>query len=234
MMLPPCSILKDMFESGYAEDGTGGKIPLHSNISRRHARVLYEMVRRHKPVMCVEIGMCLGISALSILTALHENANGGRLISIDPLQTDPAHEKGIGLLNVKRAGLDGLHTLIEKKSYEALPALLADGLQVDFGYIDGWHSFDYALLDFFYLDKMLSVSGIVGFNDCGWRCVHKVLKFVQRYRRYREMDVGIAPSYKASNHLFSLIKRIEGRISNDRYFQKLEDWEPEGGFYTHF
>jgi len=48
------------------------------------------------------------------------------------------------------------------------------------------------------------------------------------------MDVGIAPSYKASNHLFSLIKRIEGRISNDRYFQKLEDWEPEGGFYTRF
>jgi hypothetical protein len=28
------------------------------------------------------------------------------------------------------------------------------GVQVDFAFMDGWHTFDYTLLDFFYTDKL--------------------------------------------------------------------------------
>ena len=234
MNMPPCPVLDEIFARRVVEDADGVQIKLHSNISREYAAALYNTVKIYKPVQCIEIGMCLGISTLSILTALRENNNGGKLISIDPLQTDPKHEKGIGLLNVRRAGLEALHTLIEKKSHEALPFLLADGFRADFAYIDGWHGFEYALLDFFYLDKMLKEGGIVGFNDCGWRSVHKVIKFVQRYRHYEEMDVGIRHTYQGANPVFTFIKRLEGRISNDRYFRKLDDWEPEGGYFRRF
>lgn len=234
MKMPPCKTLNDIFASGYVEDASGGRINLHSNISREHAMALYGTVRKYKPVLCVEIGMCFAISTLSILTALRENNNGGRLISIDPFQTDPRHEKGIGLMNVKRAGLDNLHELVENTSYEALPAMLTGGTSIDFAYIDGCHHFDYVLLDFFYLDKMLRVDGVVGFNDCGWRAVHKVLKYVQRYRHYSELNVGLPRNYKASNPLFSLIKRLEGRAGNDRYFRKREEWEPEGAYFKRF
>ena len=80
--------------------------------------------------------------------------------------------------------------------YLALPELLRRGATAEFVYIDGWHSFDYALVDFFYADKLLADGGIVGFNDASFRSVHKVLRFVTRYRRYREIDVGLKPDYR--------------------------------------
>ena len=66
----------------------------------------------------------------------------------------------------------------------------------------------------------------MAFNDAGWRSVFRVIRFLQEYRRYRELDVGLPCNYKSRNIVFSMIKRLEGRDSRDRYFEKLEDWEP--------
>jgi predicted O-methyltransferase YrrM len=209
-------------------------------------------VLRHRPSQVVEIGMAVGSSTLAILSALSQT--GGRLISIDPDESSQWH--GVGLACVKRAGFAEQHELMEDFDYRALPELLRRGERIDFAYVDGWHTFDYTLLDFFYIDKMLSVGGVVGFNDCDLRAVHRVIRFVQRYRHYTEIDVGLKRHYSASQigrtaakwleaptrveHAWNLARStaftaclmLEGRPSNDRYFRKDEHWEPSWKFYT--
>lgn len=228
----PNEVLKRMYATRQVLDAEGNPRPLHSTIAPAYADALYCFVLQHKPRVAVEIGMSYGASTLGILTALRESGSGGKLISIDPYQN--RHEKGIGLLNVRRSGLESQHEFIEKPSYVALPELLAKPLRVDFAYIDGWHTFDYALLDFFYLDKMMGPGGVIAFNDCGWRAIHHVVKFVKTHRKYKELDVGLSPSYRSRNLLFALIKRIEGRSGTDRYFRKIEEWEPTWNFFKRF
>src|SRR5256885_7845230 len=106
---------------------------------------------------------------MPILPPLRDAGGGGRLISIDPVQLSDF--QGIGVENLRRSGLADRHELHNAYDYFALPKLLESGLKIDFAYIDGWHTFDYALLDFFYVDKMLRPGGVVGFNDCGYRAV---------------------------------------------------------------
>jgi hypothetical protein len=112
--------------------------------------------------------------------------------------------------------------------------LLQEGARPDLVYIDGNHNFDYVFTDCFYADKLLPVGGVMGFNDAGWRPVYKVIRFLRKYRRYRESDVGLPKVFRSRNALFSLIKRLEGRSTYDRYFEKVEDWEPDHGFHRVF
>ena len=230
--LPPNETLREILASGYVTDADGRQQPLYAGISSLHAAALYRAVLQIRPKQVVEIGMCFGISTLSILTALRELNEGGRLISIDPAQN--SSEKGVGLLNVRRAGLSSLHELIEQPSYTALPELLKKDFKMDFGYIDGSHIFDHALLDFFYMDRMAVPGGVIGFNDCGWRSIHHVIKFMQTHRKYEELDVGLSKNYRSRNLLFSMVRWMEGRSSADRYFRKIDSWEPEGNFYRRF
>lgn len=100
----------------------------------------------HKPQVVLEVGMAYGIASLSILAALDEAGEGGKLISVDPNQN--SDWKGIGIANVRRTGVIDRHRLIEEPDFLALPALLKDEVNVDFAYVDGWHTFDYVLMDF--------------------------------------------------------------------------------------
>jgi len=112
--------------------------------------------------------------------------------------------------------------------------MLEQNMKPDLIYIDGNHNFDYVFTDSLYADKSLEQEGVIGFNDCGWRPVHKVLRFLTAYRRYRELDVGLRKMYRGRNPLFTLIKRFEGRSCVDRCFEKAEKWEPERGFHRRF
>lgn len=163
----------------------------------------------------------------------------GRLVSIDPRQS--SRWQGCGLTSVARAGLAGRHTLTEDVSYAALPRLLAAGGRVDFAYIDGWHTFDYALLDFWYLDKMMAPGAVVGFTDCGLPAIDKVIRFVLSHRRYAELDVGLPARYAGVSwwrELGRVLRRRERaatyRRMQDRYFEKREAWEPPWNFYAPF
>src|SRR5204862_471178 len=69
----------------------------------------------------------------------------------------------------------------------------------------------YALLDFWYLDKLLVAGGVVGFDDCNFPSVRKVIEFVLLYRKYQELDVGLpvsAENYAGTN---GMAKRLLGR-----------------------
>ena len=105
-------------------------------------------------------------------------------------------------------------------------------------YIDGWHTFDYAFLDFWYADQMLAVAGVVGFNDCGLASIEKVIRFVLCHRKYQEIQVGLPVKYTGGgNRLQTILPRSirpSSRQSQDRYFEKREEWEPPWNFFTAF
>jgi len=206
--------------------------PLKGNIKIDYANALYRTVRKYRPERVVEIGLAYGISALAILSALAENEQEGVLISIDPYQSENYHN--IGRLNIQQAGLAQYHQVIEQPDFVALPVLLNSEQKIEFAYIDGWHTFDYVLLDFFYIDKLLEPGSVIGFNDCGYRAIHKVIKFMKTHRKYDELYVGLNKNYKDRNIAVSFLRAILRFGKQDRYFIKKEAWEPTWDYFKPF
>src|SRR5688572_39604 len=190
-LLERCPILREMLEGRTAYTSAGERVPLHSDIRPEYAEALYQTILRLRPSVAIEVGMAFGVASLAILSALRDGQADGKLISIDPMQS--SQWKGGGVTAVAKAGLSDRHVLFEDYDHSVLPRLLASGYRVGFAYVDGWHTFDYALLDWWYIDKMLPVGGVVGLNDCGWPAVEKVIRFMLTHRKYTELDVGLTP-----------------------------------------
>jgi predicted O-methyltransferase YrrM len=228
---------------------------LHSAIWLEDAQALHDLVLARAPSTVLEVGMAYGVSSLAIVSALEELGSGS-LLSLDPSQS--TDWESVGCETLRRAGLSHRHTLIEEPDFSALPRMCSDSVCVDFVYIDGWHTFDYTLLDLFYADKLLSVGGVVGINDGGFAAVAKALRWFTSHRRYRELDVGLpvrlGPPVHGTDNLVRKVARKVARPSlrlvsrhaprlavgplfarfEDRYFEKRENWEPSGVFYSSF
>jgi len=226
-MTTKTSTPSDLLDRRLAESRVTGAID--AAIGPRLAVTLRDQVARLKPKLAIEIGMANGISTLAILAGLPA---GSRLISIDPYQDTDWGGEGRKLVAQCDRAAD--HAVVLEPDYLALPTLLRDGAQVDFAYIDGMHTFDYVALDAFFVDKLLPVGGVVAFNDCGFRSIHKFLKMFRSHRRYDEIDVGLTPDYRGQNPLVTALRRLTGRSNQDRYFRKLDRWEPPHNFFKPF
>ncbi len=190
----PNDVLARTYRSGCVRDADGRptrramRTPVHPHLGR----ALYRHVRRTRPRRTLEIGLAYGLSALWICQAHRDNGEGGVHTAIDPKQSGVW--RGIGLLNVERAGLDGTLRFHEEPSHLALPALLAEGERFDLVLVDGLHLFDYTLVDFFYSDLLLAVGGHVVVDDVWMPSVRKVVMYALRNRRYRlDPDILGAP-----------------------------------------
>jgi len=208
---------------------SGAHGPIQGNIPLSFATALTAMVRRIEPTLCIEIGMAYGISTLAILEGLED---GGRLVSIDPFQSSSFD--GFGRKMVELTDRSDRHELVERPDYIALPEMLGSGAKAQFIYIDGMHTFDYVALDAFYAHKLLDVGGVVGFNDCGFRSIHKFLRYFTKHREYEEIDSGLPRDFRGGNPAISIVRKMEGRSSHDRYFRKLTDHEPVPHFFKNF
>lgn len=142
---------------------------------------LQALVRQADPTVSLEVGLAYGISALFICDALNVRS-GTQHTVIDPFQY--SNWKGAGIRNLERAGYGDIVTLIEEPSCLALPALERSGKRIDFAFIDGWHMFDFALVDFFFVDRLLKVGGVVAFDDAGWPAIRKVCRFIRTNLAY--------------------------------------------------
>jgi predicted O-methyltransferase YrrM len=123
-----------------------------------------------------------------MLLALKKNSNANKkLDSIDPFQS--TQWKNFGVKLVKSIKMEKYHTLYEDKSYNVLPDLLEKKQIYDFIFIDGWHTFDYTLLDFFYSDLILKVGGIIVIDDAFHQGVNKCLKYIDsNYKHYKRIQ----------------------------------------------
>lgn len=175
------SFVAEIIRSGVVSDKSGKIFKLTGGISREEGEFISKLVRENAVSRSIEIGCAYGISSLYICNALSERPNASHVI-IDPYElTDWS---GVGLCNLEKAGFTS-YEFIEKPSESALPALLESGRTFDFALIDGFHRFEHALLDFFYLDRLLNVDGLLLFDDARLPPVRKVLRYVTKFPNYQ-------------------------------------------------
>lgn len=201
-------VLQEVVQRGYVERADGTKTKLHSNISRRKGEFLQGIIAEVKPKMSLEVGLGYGVSALYICEALQQ-VQGEQHIVIDPYQFSDWEE--IGIQNLARAGLDGIVQYYDRPSYLVLPELVEKGLKIDFAFIDGWHSFDYALLDFFYIDKLLNVGGVVVFDDTWMHSLRQVCRFIISNRKYRVFK-SLLEKFRLTDYLKQSLLEISGGL----------------------
>jgi len=169
-----------------------------------------ELLNRDKPKRTLEIGMANGGSTVQICNAHKANGVGGQHTAIDPFQSAETGWKGAGHAAVAKAGYTNIVRVIEDFDYLALPQLVRDRERFDFVLIDGWHSFDYTLVDFFYTDLLLEPGGVLVIHDTGWPAVHKVCRFIETHKPYDLLSPS--PSV-ALNGLFARMGRRFGQMA---------------------
>ncbi len=153
----------------------------NTSISPQEGEFLWNVIRNNRYHKIVEIGCALGISSLYLSDAASQFSNPSHTI-IDPNQT--SSWSGIGIRNLQ-AGDINFFSLIEEPSELALPKLLERKETFDFGFIDGWHTFDHALLDFFYLNRLIRIGGMIVFDDANWPSISNLLRYLSRYPAYK-------------------------------------------------
>ena len=86
---------------------------------------------------------------------------------------------GIGTQAVRELNFDSKFEHIPETSVTALTDLCKQGIKADYIYIDGAHTFDYALVDFFCSNRVLTVGGILIFDDMWMPALQKVASFIR-------------------------------------------------------
>jgi predicted O-methyltransferase YrrM len=199
-------VIKQIYESGVVEDAQGKSFPVRPwGIPFESGVVLYNLIRACKPGRTLETGMAFGMSTLFICQALRDNGSGQHT-AIDPYEE--SSYSSIGLLNIERAGLRELLRFYPSTAAEVLPRLLLEEERLDFAFIDGRHLFDWALLDFFYIDKMLRVGGHIVFDDLWMPGIRKAVSFILRNTSYRLGYPVSRPCVPAWKHFLRFGRRM--------------------------
>lgn len=241
-------VIEEIYRTKKTEDTEGREIDAFPiSIRYDEGMALYDLVRKTGAKRTLEIGMAYGLSTLFICQAHHDNGEGYH-VTIDPYEKD--HWRSVGLLNVKKAGFEKYTKHYNSPSHEVLPGLLSDKERFDFVFVDGSHLFDHALIDFFYMDKLLKAGGYVMFDDLWMPSIRKVISFILRNRNYalrREFIREAAPlmermalclrdASQASFDPYSLFLkwRLIYGMSNYCVLQKISDDERNWEFYRAF
>lgn len=201
------AVLQRILETKTVTDGTT-TYPLHSNMKPDEGELIQRVIASVQPLTSLEIGMAYGISTLFVCDALAKVPRPARHIAIDPHQTSGWH--GIGMANVREAGFERFVELYEEGSEFALPRLLAEKVEVQVAIIDGWHTFDHALLDFFYINRMLPVGGVVILDDVGYESIHHLVRHILTYPAYKLF--GTVLTSPGGPSLLGRMRRALGRM----------------------
>jgi len=132
------------------------------SIRKKWAILLFKLIREFKPVICLELGTCVGISASYQAMALEMNKKG-KIITVEGA-TSVANiaKQNFEELNLKRViGKVG-------RFQDVLPGLLPDIKPIDFAFIDGHHNEQATLNYFENIFPFLSENAILLFDDIGW------------------------------------------------------------------
>ncbi len=177
-------VLEEIIATGAVTRGQE-TIKIHSGIRHEVGEFLYSLYSDANPKNSIEIGFAYGISTLYTCDALSKHERDWHHTVIDPVQS--TQWQGVGLSNIQRAGYGDLVTLIEEGSETALPRLMSGNRTFDAAFIDGWHSFDHALVDFFYLNRMLKVGGLIILDDAHYPSIARLAKMIRTYPCYEHL-----------------------------------------------
>jgi predicted O-methyltransferase YrrM len=183
------SVLAQILDTQTVSDGSHSVSLRHpefpdkfSHVGRSTGELLQRAVRDVQPECSLEIGLAYGVSTLFICDAIQSLPRPGRHIVLDPFQH--GKWKGIGLRNLMDAGFESIVEFHAEPSELFLPRLVAEGRRVDLAFIDGLHRFDQALVEFFFVNRLLRPGGVVLFDDAVRRGVNRVVRHALTYGNY--------------------------------------------------
>lgn len=177
-------VLSQILQSRTLTAPDGSQLPLHSELPPLEGGVMQLWLEEFRPGKLLEIGLAYGISSLYIL----DTVSGWDLEHYDIIDAFQSGEwLGIGRKNLLDAGYEGYFDLHEELSEICLPRFLQQKRQYDFAYIDGWHSFDHVMVEFFYINRMLGTGGVVVFDDVHLPSLQKLLRYIANYPCYEPL-----------------------------------------------
>lgn len=134
---------------------TGSKPPLW-------CLLLFKLVRRLQPGVCLELGSCLGISAAYQAAALELNQRG-KLISLEgsPALAERARR------HLERLGL-GRAGIVAGRFQDTLDSVLSSHRPVDYAFIDGHHDEQATGAYFAAITAATAQPALLVFDDIEW------------------------------------------------------------------
>jgi predicted O-methyltransferase YrrM len=204
-----------VLETGVVTTPEGDQISAHSYIPRDECDLIYRQVHAVKARQAVEIGMAFGVSTLCLCDALSQvtsinSATPPRLVAMDPDQS--TGWRGVGIHQIATAGFSELVDFREEPSQLVLPDLVRKEQRFQIAFIDGWHTFDHALIDFFYVDQLLETGGVIIFDDVGYPSINALVRFVLSNRDYELVEALYEPPTPAVNRIKRAAKRCLRRL----------------------
>lgn len=197
-------VLSTILDEQKVLDLDGTEHLLHSSIDRREVEFLLSLISRYKITNTLEVGCAMGVSSLAICEGISKNSHESIHTIIDPYQT--TDWKSVGIYNLKRAGFQNFR-ILEKPSEFILPKLAQEEFKIDMAFIDGWHTFDHTLVDFFYINRMLKPGGIVVVDDVCMPSVKKVMRMIHTYPSYRYIG-GVKVEYSSKTKVLETTKDV--------------------------
>lgn len=208
-------ILEEIYATKTVTDG----VSTYSALNPRNQRATYmdpaegallqRMIAAVRPTTTLEIGMAYGVSCLFICEALARLEHASTHIVMDPLQGQKW--RNIGLRNLRAAGHVDLVRFFEERSEFCLPRLLQQRTEVQVALIDGVHTFDQCALEFYYVDRMLPVGGVVVFDDVTWPAIRRAVRCVLSHGTYAVCD-HTGPALKGIT-AFGRVRRALGKLA---------------------
>ncbi len=174
-------ILEKIFDTKNFTNSKNELIKIHSETSKKQCEFIQNIIKINNFSKSIEIGFAFGISTLAILEEVVKNK--GRHLVIDKYQNTIWGGNGVDLIN--QAGYSTKLDFIEEFCYVVLPSLLEKGEKFDFAYIDSTKQFDWLLVDFFYLDKLLEINGVIVFDDLNFPGIRKLLRYISQFPNYK-------------------------------------------------
>jgi predicted O-methyltransferase YrrM len=202
----PEAVLDEIRRDGSVADASGARYPIEKHgIDAVEGRFLRDFVAaRPEITRTLEIGCAYGFSSLHIASAL-AGRPGAHHIIVDPMESTTW--KGIGVINLDRAGVD-FYELREKSSEIALPELLTEGAQFDLVFIDGWHTFDQTLVDMYYANRLIRTGGYILVDDANWISVSKAISYFGKYPCLKIVGGAADPTVRVVNFLWRIFRPI--------------------------
>jgi predicted O-methyltransferase YrrM len=173
-----CPTLKEVCEAAKVRGETGKEFNSGGS-TLNNLEIIYNIMLQKKPARTIEIGMAQGRSAL-MFAACHRllgRAGSHQHVAIDPFQSSDWDNTAV--LQLNSAQLLDYVKVYEMPSSQCLPLLIRDGISFDLSYVDGSHLFEDVFVDFYFLYELISVGGIILFDDSTFPDVRKVIRFIE-------------------------------------------------------
>lgn len=126
------------------------------------ALFLSKLVKHFKPLKCVELGTCLGVSA-AYLGFNQKIAKKGRVVTLEGDESLASLAKE----NLDALGLENV-TVVSGKFQDTLDMVLNEHQPIDYAFIDGHHDEKATIIYFKQILPFLQKASIVIFDDITW------------------------------------------------------------------